>query len=162
MPTDFVFTFPMLSPKQRLQTDPLTFSTVARTGKVLIEKLPDKVDKAKSDVETVEDEDETLFLTLPGEAPQGLISEQQKREAREAFELFDADGSGSIDSKELKVPSSRENFLSAGRTLYARVLLQVAMSALGVGVKNSRAEQVEQMIKEIDQVGLSGNVSRCN
>ena len=40
-------------------------------------------------------------------------------------------------------------------TMYARVLLQVAMSALGVGVKNSRAEQVEQMIKEIDQVGLT-------
>ena len=126
---------------------------------MLIEKLPDKVDQAKSDVETVEDDwDETRKK----ESPQGLISEQQKREAREAFELFDADGSGSIDSKELKVPSSRENFLSAGRTLYARVLLQVAMSALGVGVKNSRAEQVEQMIKEIDQVGLSGNVSRCN
>ena len=138
----------------------MTFSTVARTGKVLIEKLPDKVDQAKSDVETVEDDwDETLFLTLPGEAPQGLISEQQKREAREAFELFDADGSGSIDSKELKVPASPENISSAiphaSMTLYARVLLQVAMSALGVGVKNSRAEQVEQMIKEIDQVGLT-------
>lgn len=92
----------------------MTFSTVARTGKVLIEKLPDKVDQAKSDVETVEDDwDETLFHTLPGEAPQGLISEQQKREAREAFELFDADGSGSIDSKELKVPASPENISSA-------------------------------------------------
>ena len=91
----------------------MTFSTVARTGKVLIEKLPDKVDQAKSDVETVEDDwDETLFYTLPGEAPQGLISEQQKREAREAFELFDADGSGSIDSKELKVPASPENISS--------------------------------------------------
>ena len=122
---------------------------------MLIEKLPDKVDQAKSDVETVEDDwDETRKK----ESPQGLISEQQKREAREAFELFDADGSGSIDSKELKVPASPENISSAiphAMTLYARVLLQVAMSALGVGVKNTRAEQVGQMIKEIDQVGLT-------
>ena len=91
----------------------MTFSTVARTGKVLIEKLPDKVDQAKSDVETVEDDWDETFSPLPGEAPQGLISEQQKREAREAFELFDADGSGSIDSKELKVPASPENISSA-------------------------------------------------
>ena len=80
---------------------------------MLIEKLPDKVDQAKSDVEPVEDDWDETFSPLPGEAPQGLISEQQKREAREAFELFDADGSGSIDSKELKVPASPENISSA-------------------------------------------------
>ena len=31
------------------------------------------------------------------------ISEEQKQEIKEAFDLFDTDGSGSIDAKELKV-----------------------------------------------------------
>lgn len=31
------------------------------------------------------------------------LTEEQKLEIREAFELFDTDGSGSIDAKELKV-----------------------------------------------------------
>ncbi len=36
------------------------------------------------------------------------LSEEQKQEIREAFELFDADGSGSIDAKELKVGRGRD------------------------------------------------------
>ena len=31
------------------------------------------------------------------------LTEEQKQEIREAFDLFDTDGSGTIDSKELKV-----------------------------------------------------------
>jgi centrin-1 len=31
------------------------------------------------------------------------LSEEQKQEIREAFDLFDTDGSGTIDAKELKV-----------------------------------------------------------
>lgn len=31
------------------------------------------------------------------------LTEEQKQEIREAFDLFDADGSGTIDVKELKV-----------------------------------------------------------
>ena len=31
------------------------------------------------------------------------LTEEQKQEIREAFDLFDADGSGTIDAKELKV-----------------------------------------------------------
>ena len=31
------------------------------------------------------------------------LTEEQKQEIKEAFDLFDTDGSGSIDSKELKV-----------------------------------------------------------
>lgn len=31
------------------------------------------------------------------------LTEEQKQEIREAFDLFDTDGSGSIDIKELKV-----------------------------------------------------------
>ena len=38
-------------------------------------------------------------------APRNELTEEQKQEIREAFDLFDADGSGSIDAKELKVPS---------------------------------------------------------
>jgi Ca2+-binding EF-hand superfamily protein len=40
------------------------------------------------------------FLSL---APRNELTEEQKQEIREAFDLFDADGSGSIDAKELKV-----------------------------------------------------------
>ena len=33
----------------------------------------------------------------------GELTEEQKQEIREAFDLFDTDGSGTIDAKELKV-----------------------------------------------------------
>ena len=36
-------------------------------------------------------------------APKADLTEEQKQEIREAFDLFDADGSGTIDAKELKV-----------------------------------------------------------
>ena len=36
-------------------------------------------------------------------APKNELTEEQKQEIREAFDLFDADGSGKIDAKELKV-----------------------------------------------------------
>ena len=32
-----------------------------------------------------------------------ILSDEQKQELKEAFDLFDSDGSGSIDAKELKV-----------------------------------------------------------
>ena len=35
-------------------------------------------------------------------APKAELTEEQKQEIREAFDLFDADGSGTIDAKELK------------------------------------------------------------
>ena len=35
--------------------------------------------------------------------PKCELSEEQKNEIREAFDLFDSDGSGTIDVKELKV-----------------------------------------------------------
>lgn len=34
------------------------------------------------------------------------LTEEQKQEIREAFDLFDTDGSGTIDAKELKVCTS--------------------------------------------------------
>lgn len=39
-------------------------------------------------------------------APKPELTEEQKQEIREAFELFDTDGSGFIDVKELKVKRS--------------------------------------------------------
>ena len=35
--------------------------------------------------------------------PRPELTEEQKQEIREAFDLFDTDGSGTIDAKELKV-----------------------------------------------------------
>lgn len=34
------------------------------------------------------------------------LTEEQKQEIREAFDLFDTDGTGTIDAKELKVRNS--------------------------------------------------------
>nr|XP_048703189.1 uncharacterized protein LOC125635491 isoform X2 [Caretta caretta] len=60
------------------------------------------------------------------------LTEEQKQEIREAFDLFDTDGSGSIDVKELKV----------------------AMRALGFEPKK---EEVKKMITDIDKGG-SGTI----
>ncbi|KAH9556684.1 hypothetical protein CY35_07G043100 [Sphagnum magellanicum] len=62
---------------------------------------------------------------------QGL-SEEQKQEIHEAFDLFDADGSGIIDAKEFKV----------------------AMRALGFEPKK---EEIKKMIADIDKDG-SGTI----
>eukprot|EP00300_Choanocystis_sp_HF-7_P030930 c39947_g1_i1.p1 GENE.c39947_g1_i1~~c39947_g1_i1.p1 ORF type:complete len:162 (-),score=50.18 c39947_g1_i1:66-551(-) len=56
------------------------------------------------------------------------LTEEQKQEIREAFDLFDADGSGSIDAKELKV----------------------AMRALGFEPKK---EEIKKIISENDREG---------
>ena len=42
-----------------------------------------------------------------GKGRQGGLTEEQKQEIREAFDLFDTDGSGTIDAKELKVSVRR-------------------------------------------------------
>ena len=60
------------------------------------------------------------------------LTEEQKQEIREAFDLFDTDGSGSIDAKELKV----------------------AMRALGFEPKK---EEVQKMINDVDADG-SGQI----
>ena len=53
------------------------------------------------------------------------LTEEQKQEIREAFDLFDTDGSGTIDAKELKV----------------------AMRALGFEPKR---EEIKKMIADVD------------
>ncbi len=61
------------------------------------------------------------------------MTEEQKQEIKEAFDLFDTDGSGAIDAKELKV----------------------AMRALGFEPKK---EEVKKMMSEADREG-SGTIS---
>lgn len=56
------------------------------------------------------------------------ISQQNRQEIREAFDLFDTDGSGTIDAKELNV----------------------AMRALGFEMTE---QQIEQMIADVDKDG---------
>eukprot|EP00919_Chromeraceae_sp_WS-2016_P007807 GHVR01018437.1.p1 GENE.GHVR01018437.1~~GHVR01018437.1.p1 ORF type:complete len:168 (-),score=55.64 GHVR01018437.1:225-728(-) len=60
------------------------------------------------------------------------LTDEQKQEIKEAFDLFDTDGSGTIDAKELKV----------------------AMRALGFEPKK---EEVRKMIADIDKDG-SGTI----
>uniref|UniRef100_A0A3Q2YL19 Centrin 4 n=1 Tax=Hippocampus comes TaxID=109280 RepID=A0A3Q2YL19_HIPCM len=60
------------------------------------------------------------------------LSEEQKQEIKEAFDLFDSDGTGKIDVKELKV----------------------AMRALGFEPKK---EEIKKMIADIDKEG-SGTI----
>ena len=64
--------------------------------------------------------------------PQVDLTEEQSNEIREAFDLFDTDGSGNIDAKELKV----------------------AMRALGFEPKK---EEIRKMIADIDKDG-SGTI----
>ncbi|KAJ7406762.1 hypothetical protein WISP_131566 [Willisornis vidua] len=71
------------------------------------------------------------------------LTEEQKQEIREAFDLFDTDGSGSIDIKELKVSK---------RFLFP--WMKVAMRALGFEPKK---EEIKKMIADIDKEG-SGTI----
>ena len=45
----------------------------------------------------------TLIIICFKSGPKPELTEEQKQEIREAFDLFDTDGSGTIDAKELKV-----------------------------------------------------------
>merc|ERR1712217_108481 len=67
-----------------------------------------------------------------GGKKQKELTEEQKQEIKEAFDLFDTDGSGEIDSKELKV----------------------AMRALGFEPKK---EEIQKMISDVDDDG-SGTI----
>ena len=91
------------------------------------------------------------FLSL---APRNELTEEQKQEIREAFDLFDADGSGSIDAKELKVQSamifSLHEVLIFHKACIFLFLWKVAMRALGFEPKK---EEIRKMIADIDKDG---------
>ena len=48
-------------------------------------------------------ENDPLIIICFKSGPKPELTEEQKQEIREAFDLFDTDGSGTIDAKELKV-----------------------------------------------------------
>lgn len=52
-------------------------------------------------------------------APKNELTEEQKHEIKEAFDLFDADGSGTIDAKELKVCCYGIAYIYVARELLA-------------------------------------------
>lgn len=68
----------------------------------------------------------------PKKRNRSALTEEQRQEIKEAFDLFDTDGTGRIDAKELKV----------------------AMRALGFEPKR---EEIRRMISEIDRSG-SGSI----
>merc|ERR1712157_576167 len=67
----------------------------------------------------------SLPAASSGGKKQKELTEEQKQEIKEAFDLFDTDGSGSIDSKELKV----------------------AMRSLGFEPKK---QEIEKIISDVD------------
>jgi len=92
--------------------------------------------------------------------PKPELTEEQKQEIREAFELFDTDGSGYIDVKELKVKVQhltcvRDRFLWVLHPLAFLTLCQVAMRALGFEPKK---EEIKKMIGDVDKDG-TGEIS---
>lgn len=66
--------------------------------------------------------------SLPQKKSRSELSEEQKQEIKEAFDLFDTEGAGYIDAKELKV----------------------AMRALGFEPKK---EEIKKMIADVDKEG---------
>lgn len=76
------------------------------------------------------------------------LTEEQKAEIREAFDLFDADGSGTIDIKELKVNYQRFTKSDQFRKKNLVLFSQVAMRALGFEPKK---EEIKKMISDIQK-----------
>ena len=54
-----------------------------------------------------------------GDKKQTELTDEHKQEIKEAFDLFDTDGSGEIDSKELKVAMRALGFESKRDHIYA-------------------------------------------
>ena len=102
-----------------------------------------------------------MFCSL---APKNELTEEQKQEIKEAFDLFDADGSGTIDAKELKVhtiiiilhPKNSSSCFCVCVCVCVCVyncfasFIQVAMRALGFEPKK---EEIRKMIADIDKDG---------
>ncbi|CAO2593190.1 Cetn1 [Lemmus lemmus] len=90
--------------------------------------------------------------------PKPELTEDQKQEVREAFDLFDSDGSGTIDVKELKAEKdTKEEILKAFRLfdddetgkISFKNLKRVA-NELGESLTD---EELQEMIDEADRDG---------
>ena len=115
------------------------------------------------------------------------LTEEQKQEIREAFDLFDTDGSGTIDAKELKVAMRALGNGAASMKNAARFLVRVRLIADCISSEcaldparrshrqrpfrrlESRAwhagfepkkEEIKKMISDIDKDGAVRRLSR--
>lgn len=85
------------------------------------------------------------------------LQDDQKKELKEAFELFDAEKNGNIDYHELKASALITCRDVVGMCLcadYVAVVLQVLMRALGFQVKK---REVLELVEEVD-INRSGRV----
>ncbi|XP_056685634.1 caltractin-like [Spinacia oleracea] len=95
----------------------------AGVGGPIMDKKEDQIEEIIEDVSSAR--------TVRKDKPRGRhhgLTQQKRQEIKEAFELFDTDGSGTIDTKELNV----------------------AMRALGFEMTE---EQINQMIADVDKDG---------
>ncbi|RZC45656.1 hypothetical protein C5167_038602 [Papaver somniferum] len=92
----------------------------------------------------------TLYrgVSMRKDKPRGRqhgLSQQKRQEIREAFELFDTDGSGTIDAKELNV---------AMRALGFEMTEEVSLNRLSSSsYKTPPMLQITQMIADVDKDG---------
>ncbi|KAF0776177.1 hypothetical protein AaE_000122 [Aphanomyces astaci] len=82
--------------------------------------------------------------------PRQELSDEQRKELVEAFDMFDTNKSGSVDYYELKV----RTWTAAHTSTYRGSTYQVMMRALGFDVKK---QEVVKMVEEVD-VHRSGRV----
>ncbi|GMI40965.1 hypothetical protein TrCOL_g10159 [Triparma columacea] len=80
-----------------------------------------------------------------GKSKKFELTEEQKQEIREAFDLFDTDGSGTIDAKELKVAMRALGFEPKKEEIKKRVAKELG--------ENMTDEELQEMIDEADRDG---------
>ena len=87
------------------------------------------------------------------------LTEEQKQEVREAFDLFDTEKSGTIDYHELKVWESYPRnlmrvcmWMIKGFMSFGSLFIQTAIRALGFPIKKEEARRLMQQY-DTDQKG---------
>jgi centrin-1 len=65
------------------------------------------------------------------------LTEDEIEEIKEAFDLFDSDGSGTIDPKELKSAMQSLGFEAKNQTIYQMIVILIRMEVVLLISKNS-------------------------